>query len=206
MVAAHVSTVSRPLDRRVLLTSVATGSTTSMRLIKTLLTATATVMSRPHVSPRILARDVSLDGRSPNSKMWGPPTAKRFKMVKMCPRKKCGLEPERCFCICKECHRPLRGLKRCGRPGCPFGANRSPEVETPPPESPPRARLPSMNPSLLSRWPYDRPPRPDSWTERAQLCTMAPSPDPMIWSVSGKNDAKHPCQQHTPRCNAVMYE
>ena len=133
----------------------------------------ASVVNRPRVSPRTLARDVSLDGRSPNSKMWGPLTAKRFKMVKMCPRQRCGLEPERCFCICKECHRPLRGLKRCGRPGCPFGANRSPEVETPPPESPPRARLPSMNPSLLSRWPYDRPPRPDSWIHRCP-CEQCP--------------------------------
>ena len=133
----------------------------------------ASVMSRPRVSPRILARDVSLDGRSPNSKMWGPPTAKRFKMVKMCPRKECGLEPQRCFCLCKECQRPLKGLKRCGRSGCPFGANRSPEVETPPPESPPRARLPSMNPSLLSRWPYDRPPPPDHWINRCP-CEQCP--------------------------------
>jgi hypothetical protein len=92
MLAAHVSTVSRPSDRRVLLTSVATSSTTGMRLIKTLLTATATVMSRPRVSPRILSRDVSLDGRSPNSEMRGPPPAKRFKMVKS-SRKKCTLPP-----------------------------------------------------------------------------------------------------------------
>ena len=84
------------------------------------------------------------------SAFWGPPAAKRFKMVKMCPRKACGLEPQHCLCCCDDCGALLRGLKRCKRKGCTFGANRSPEVTTPPQESPPRPRLPVPLPLTTS--------------------------------------------------------
>ena len=104
----------------------------------------------PRVSKRVLASDVSLDGRKITSAFWGPPASKRFKLVKMCPRKDCGLEPQHCQCCCEDCGALLRGLKRCKRKGCTFGANRSPEVTTPPQESPPRARLPSKPPPSLS--------------------------------------------------------
>ena len=98
-------------------------------------------------------------------------------MVKMCPRKACGLEPQHCLCCCDDCGALLRGLKRCKRKGCTFGANRSPEVTTPPQESPPRPRLPSKpSPSLSPprarralcytppMWPNVRSPGPDHWT------------------------------------------
>ena len=134
-------------------------------------------MTPPRVSKRILASHISLDGRKDTSAFWGPPAAKRFKMVKMCPRKACGLEPQHCLCCCDDCGALLRGLKRCKRKGCTFGANRSPEVTTPPQESPPRARLPSKpSPSLSPprarralcysppTWPGARSPGPDHWT------------------------------------------
>ena len=58
----------------------------------------------------------SYDGRAPNSKYWGPSTAK----VKMCPHIKpgggqCGLTAEHCLCICLMCKYPMCARKRCGR-------------------------------------------------------------------------------------------
>jgi len=105
------------------------------------------------------AADVSLDGRSPTSATWGPLTRKQWKWVKMCPRRACGLEPQHCMCVCKQCQKPLRGLKRCSATGCTEGADRSPEVETPPQESPPRPRLPSVSPPPSPPKPW----APPSW-------------------------------------------
>ena len=91
----------------------------------------------PPVCKRILASDVSLDGCKftiYNSEI---------QHVKLCPRKACGLVPQHCLCCCEDCGALLRDPKRCKRKGCTFGANRSPEVTTPPQESPP-LELPQM--------------------------------------------------------------
>ena len=85
--------------------------------------------------------------RSADSAFWGPKTKKLYKFVKMCPRPACGLEPQHCFCVCPECFAILRARKRCPRRGCNQGADRSPEVESPVQESPPRPRLPSESSS-----------------------------------------------------------
>ena len=117
------------------------------------------------------ADGISLDGRSPNSATWGPNTRKQWKWVKMCPRRACGLEPQHCMCVCKQCQTLLHGLKRCSCKGCNEGADRSPEVETPPQESPPRPRLPSesCSPPLspLSPPTVHKPWAPPRW---AMLC------------------------------------
>jgi len=111
------------------------------------------------------ADDISLDGRSPNSATWGPNTRKQWKWVKMCPRRACGLEPQHCMCVCKQCQTLLHGLKRCSSTGCTEGADRSPEVETPPQESPPRPRLPSVSPPPSPPSPR-KPWAPPSWVLR----------------------------------------
>ena len=126
-------------------------------------------MTQPCRLCQRMPRSLSLDGRSPNSKYWGP----RSKIVKMCPHirprnspyhgtgRQCGLTAEHCMCMCLLCGSPMRARRVCGAmredgmTRCTWGSNRSPDTTSPEP-SPERV----IAPRPVVWWKDRAPPKP----------------------------------------------